>query len=146
MNAPESQLAQAPASRPRSTLERIALVMLGLVALNALWIVFGLPNLLRLLPPSNGRSFMVAYLIVGAVPPLAFFAGLLWRKKWARIGWMALTLLGIAFLVLPSMILQQRIEFSFASTAGLVLQILALCLLFIDDRKRGLRRQEVVHA
>ena len=148
MNAPESETtpSQAPAM-PTLTLKRIALSMLGLLVLHAVWgTVVGISNLVELMPPSGGRSLVIGVVAVSAILPLVCFAGLLGRQKWARIGWVALTLLEIASLVFPSMVLKQPIEFSPAPTAGLVLQVLALCLLFIDDRRHGLRGVEAAHA
>lgn len=150
MNTPNSRTGPARARGVWSsspTLARIGLVVLALAVLNNVWrAIVGVTNLSKLTPPSSGRDLVIGWVVIGAALPLVCLGGLLWRQMWARVGWVLLTLLEIAFLVVPPMILMQPVELPFAPTAVLVAQVAALCLLFINTRGQGPQHGKAVHA
>lgn len=71
-------------------------------------------------------------------------AGLVWRKNWARMGWLVLTLLGLASLLMPHLTNRPASDVML-SNVNQVASILATYLLYSAGGKVWFRRNEPEH-
>jgi hypothetical protein len=71
--------------------------------------------------------------------------GLVWRKNWARIGWLVLTLLGLASLLMPHLANSPASDVMLSNVTQ-VANIVATYLLFSAGGRAWFRRDEPEHA
>jgi hypothetical protein len=102
-----------------------------------------MPNL-----PGGGSmgAVIAASAAFGIVIPLVLTAGLALRRNWARIGWLVLTLFALGSLFVTQRTLDRAPSQVLESNAALVLQIVAVYLLFATRGGGWFRRDEATHA
>jgi hypothetical protein len=136
---------------------RIALGLLGAKVLYGLFGVYGSVQVLSAMsamPNMPALPAGVGYMMIGsAVGKFAlqalFTAGLVWRKNWARIGWLVLTLMGLAGLIFMAQstpnTVQPPTSVVILDNVVLVISIVATYLLFSAGGKAWFRRDEPEH-
>jgi len=132
---------------------RVALALLVLALAHS---VYGsVKDLLALremmqMPNLPGGSSMGAVVAVSAAfgifVPLVLTAGLALRRNWARIGWLVLTMFGLGSLFVTQNTLDRTSSQILEANAALVLQIVAVYLLFATRGGDWFRRDEATHA
>jgi len=124
---------------------RIALGLLGAVMLIGLYQTGTSWSALQQMPAGMVRQIAVGSGIVILVFEILFTAGLVWRHNWGRIGWLVLVLVGLATLFLPHPADVPASEL-IVGNVFLVLQVVAMVLLFTTPARHWFRRGDAAHA
>jgi hypothetical protein len=132
---------------------RIALALIGVEVLYGL---YGLVQAWSAMPSTMPAAALYAVLGTG-VGMLAletlFTAGLVWRKNWARIGWLVFTLIGLAGMLFNALFLPQFVPNMpqppatqvILSNVSQVISLVAMYLLFATEGRHWFRRDEPEH-
>jgi len=132
---------------------RIALGLLGTEILIGLYqTVSGWSGIPETLPAAARYAAIGSVVGMFALQAL-FTAGVVWRKNWARIGWLVFTLIGLAGMLFNALFLPQFVPNMpqppatqvILSNASQVISIVATYLLFSAGGKVWFRRDEPEH-
>jgi hypothetical protein len=135
---------------------RIALGLLGAEALYGLYGLVQAWSVMSAMPSTMPAAALYAVLGTGlgmlALQAL-IMAGVMWRKNWARIGWLVITLIGLAGMLFNALFLPQFVPNMpqppatqvMLSNASQVISIVATYLLFSAGGKVWFRRDQPEH-
>jgi hypothetical protein len=149
----ETSVPQANVNPPTMPMQvRIAMGLLGIEVLIGLYQTAGWSGMPETLPA--GARYAAIGSVVGMFALQALFtAGLVWRKNWARIGWLVLTLIGLAGMLFNALFLPQFAPNMpqppatqvILSNASQVISLVAMYLLFATEGRLWFRRDEPEH-
>jgi len=140
----------------RPTMPMQVRIALGLFGAEVLYGLYGLVQAWSVMSSTMPAAALYAVLGTG-VGMLAletlFTAGLVWRKNWARIGWLVITLIGLAGMLFTTLFLPQFVPNMpqppasqvMLSNVTQVVSIVATYLLFSAGGKAWFRRDEPEH-
>lgn len=154
MNTSASPNTQTPspqtnANRPTMPMQvRIALGTLGAEVLFGLYAAVQAWSEMPSTLPAEVRFIVIGMPLALFAPQALFTAGLVWRQNWARIGWLVLTLIGLAGLLFAGQspnVPQRPASAEMLENAMLVINLVVMYLLFATSGRHWFRRDEPEH-
>lgn len=155
MNTSASPNTQTPAPQTianRPTMPMQVRIALGPLGAEVLFGLYGAVQAWSEMPstlPAEVRFIVIGMPVALFALQALFTAGLVWRQNWARIGWLVLTLIGLAGLLFAGQsspnVPQRPASAVMLGNATLVINLVVMYLLFATSGRHWFRRDEPEH-